>query len=116
MLSEEREKPEALELEVSQGARGAEVGDIVRVARFGFHHVGVYVGPTQDVPCVVHNDRQGLVVLSTWEEFAGGREVHLHKAVKGGVSERLAIASRARGLIGRKFDLLHFESEGREGI
>ena len=109
------------------------MGDIVRISRLGFYHVGIYVGPTQDVrvfcpvrvligagkvgnsfeACIVHNDRRGKVVLSTWDEFAGGREVHLHKAVKGGVPERLAIASRARGLVGSKFDLLHYESETR---
>jgi hypothetical protein len=92
--------------------REPEVGDIVRTERFGYHHVGVYIGPSPDARCIVHNDRLGEVVFSTWEEFAGGHEVHVHRTGTRSAVEKLAVANRARELVGEKFDLLRFDLTG----
>jgi len=88
-----------------------QTGDLIRVQRLGYVHVGVYVGPSWDRRDVVHNDKWGGVVLSTLAEFAGGAPIELHKSANCGYHERRAIAERAKALIGRKFDLLSFNCE-----
>jgi hypothetical protein len=89
-----------------------ELGDVVRIEWFGHHYVGIYVGPTREGRCIVHNDRRGAVILSRWEEFASGHTVYVCKAAAASGSDRVAIAKRARELIGRNFDLLQFQTEG----
>jgi len=88
------------------------VGDVIRIQRFGYQHVGVYVGPrTLDGQDVVHNGKGLGVVLCTMSEFAEGKDVYLHKEAQGDARERECIAQRALGLIGEKFDLLNFNCE-----
>jgi hypothetical protein len=81
------------------------------VQRFGYGHVGVYVGPSWDGRDVVHNDKGGGVILSTLAEFAAGAAIELHKPANSGYHQRQAIAQRAKALIGRKFDLISFNCE-----
>jgi hypothetical protein len=89
-----------------------QVGDIIRINRFFYRHVGIYVGPrTPDGRCVVHNDKGGGVVLSTLAEFSGGAQVYVEKPATGNWQEREAIAQRAIALLGQKFDLLTFNCE-----
>jgi hypothetical protein len=89
-----------------------QVGDMIQVGRFLYNHVGIYVGSrTADGRDVVHNDKNGGVVLSTLAEFSGGKPVQLHTAASGNYVEREAIANRALSLLGRRFDLLTFNCE-----
>ena len=91
-----------------------QVGDMIRINRVGYSHVGIYVGERfvgGQAGNIVHNDKFGGVVLSTLEQFAGGALVNLHKPATGDYFEREAIANRAIFLIGKEFDLLAFNCE-----
>jgi len=88
------------------------VGDMIEVDRFVYRHVGRYVGPqTFDGRDVVHNDKNGGVVLSTLAEFSGGKPVKLRQAAPVNCFQRQEIANRALSLLGQKFDLLTFNCE-----
>ena len=89
-----------------------EVGDIIRVDRVGYKHVGVYVGPrgfTSD--CVVHNSKGGGVILSDFVTFSGGTPIFIHQKATGNYYQREIIARRALALLGKKYDLLTFNCE-----
>lgn len=89
-----------------------QIGDMIRVSRVFYNHVGIYAGARGfDGRCVVHNDKNGGVVFSTLAEFSGGAPVHLHKAATGNYHERMEIADRAFSLIGQKFNLVKFNCE-----
>jgi len=89
-----------------------EVGDIIRIVRFGYNHVGVFVGSQDfDGRCVVHNCKGGGVVLSSLAEFADGTQVYMHQKASGNIFDREAIARRAIALVGTKYDLLSFNCE-----
>jgi len=89
-----------------------QVGDIIRVSRFLYNHVGIYVGIRPlDHRDVIHNDKHGGVVLCTLAEFAGGMPIYLEKLAPRDRSARGAVVGRAFSLIGRQFDLLEFNCE-----
>ena len=80
-----------------------EVGDVVRINRFGYWHVGVYVGQRGfRGECVVHNRKGYGVVLSTLAEFSAGTEVFMHQKASGSYFEREQIAQRALSLVGKQ--------------
>jgi hypothetical protein len=89
-----------------------QIGDKIAVKRFGYTHEGIYVGQGafhgRDV---VHNDKGGGVVLTTFAEFSRGSPVYLSKRVTENYFQQQAIANRAFSLIGRKFDLFTFNCE-----
>lgn len=88
------------------------VGDAIRIERFGYNHVGVYVGQRRGIEdAVVHNDKGIGVVLCTLSQFADGKVLHLHNASQGNEFEREQIAERALSLLGKKFDLITFNCE-----
>ncbi|MDE2102160.1 MAG: lecithin retinol acyltransferase family protein [Patescibacteria group bacterium] len=89
-----------------------EIGDVIRINRIGYQHVGVYVGPSWFDRCdVVHNRKNGGVELTTLAEFSSGRQVFIHQKAVGDGKERQQIAQRARQLVGKKYDLLTFNCE-----
>jgi hypothetical protein len=89
-----------------------QIGDKIAVKRFGYVHVGIYVGPrTIDGREVVHNDKGNGVVFSSLADFSSGGEVFLQKRATDNYFEREAIANRAFSLIGKNFDLFNFNCE-----
>jgi hypothetical protein len=89
-----------------------EVGDMIGVTRFGYTHVGIFVGPRRfDGYDVVHNDKGNAVILSSQADFAQGSPIQIWKKASGNIFEREAIANRALALLGRRFDLLMFNCE-----
>jgi hypothetical protein len=89
-------------------------GDMIRVNRLIYNHVGIYVGrrfSDERIDGVIHNDKFGGVVVSTLADFSCGAAVQLHKPATGDYFEREAIVERAFSLIGQKFDLLKFNCE-----
>ena len=85
---------------------------MIAVKRFGYTHVGIYVGPrTLDGRDVVHNDKSKGVVLATLADFSGEAAVVLHKPATGDYFQREATANRAFSLIGKEFDLFRFNCE-----
>ena len=89
-----------------------QIGDMISIDRFGYKHVGIYVGMRgHGANDVVHNDKGGGVVVASLADFSKGATIHLHKAASGDYFQREAIASRAFSLVGRKFDLFTFNCE-----
>lgn len=88
-----------------------EVGDMIAVARLGYKHVGIYVGPQPFGACVVHNCKGDGVILSTLEEFGGSSQIFIRRKATGNFQERQIIAQRAMFLLGTKYDLLKFNCE-----
>jgi hypothetical protein len=89
-----------------------QLGDMIRVDRPLYKHVGIYVGVRGAYgPSVIHNDKGGGVILSSLAEFSGGTPAYLHQAATGNYFDREEIANRAFSLLGRKFDLLTFNCE-----
>ena len=91
-----------------------EVGDIIRIDRFGYKHVGVYVGSrwfSFGVGDVVHNRKGGGVELTSLAQFSDGCDVFIHQKATGDHFQRQLIAQRAMQLIGTKYDLLTFNCE-----
>jgi len=88
-----------------------ETGDIIGVAKFGYRHVGVYAGPRFDRRDVVHNNKFGGVVLSSFAEFSGGSPVYIQQKASGDYFDREIIKQRALSLLGKKYDLLLFNCE-----
>jgi hypothetical protein len=89
-----------------------EVGDMIAVNRIGYKHVGIYVGQhSYGNRCVIHNAKGNGVILSTFQEFAGGDSVFIHQKAAGNYFERHAIAKRALSLLGQEYDLLKFNCE-----
>jgi hypothetical protein len=88
-----------------------EMGDMIRIQRFGYSHIGIYVGWMRGRNCVVHNDKFGGVVLSTLEEFSDNQPVHIHKKAPDDYFVRTMIKGRAMALLGKKYDLLTFNCE-----
>jgi hypothetical protein len=89
-----------------------QIGDMIRVDRPLYRHVGIYVGQRAfDPRDVIHNDKGGGVVLSTLADFSAGSAVFIHQPAAGDIFEREAIVQRAFSLLGIKFDLLAFNCE-----
>lgn len=89
-----------------------EIGDIIQVNKFGYQHVGVFVGPRgADSRCVVHNCKGNGVVLSHFQDFANGSPVFIHQKANGNYFQREEIARKALALLGKKYDLLTFNCE-----
>jgi Lecithin retinol acyltransferase len=87
------------------------VGDMIEIDRFLYRHVGIYVSPRADGRDILHNDKNGGVVLSTLAEFSGGKPVKLRQPAPSNYFQRQEIANRALSLLGQKFDLLTFNCE-----
>jgi hypothetical protein len=89
-----------------------QIGDMIRIDRPGYKHVGVYVGaqwpPQWDV---VHNQKGGGVNLTSLAEFSDGCPVFIHQKAQGNHHQRQQIVQRALQLIGTKYDLLKFNCE-----
>jgi hypothetical protein len=101
-----------MQLPSKRGGYIPQLGDIIRIDRPLYRHVGIYVGSqTPGGPDVVHNDKHGGVILSTLAEFSAGFPVYVHKAATGNYFQRQQIAKRALDLLGGKFDLLTFNCE-----
>lgn len=60
---------------------------------------------------VVHNDKFGGVVKSSWAEFSKGSPVYIHRKAAGNYFDRQAITQRALSLLGMKYALLDFNCE-----
>jgi hypothetical protein len=89
-----------------------EIGDMIAVRRFGFRHVGIYVGPRHlGGACVVHNCKGKGVILSTLSDFSGNSQVFIQQKATGNFYEREMIAQRALSLLGTKYDLIKFNCE-----
>ena len=85
---------------------------MIGVTRFGYTHVGIYVGRRRFDGCdVVHNDKGNAVILSSQADFAQGSRIQIWKKASGNGLEREAIANRALALLGRRFDLITFNCE-----
>jgi hypothetical protein len=89
-----------------------QIGDMIRIDRPGYKHVGVYVGPQwpsqQDV---IHNQKGGGVKMINFAEFSDGCAVFIHRKAIGDHFQRQQIVQRALQLIGTKYDLLKFNCE-----
>jgi len=89
-----------------------QIGDMIRIDRPGYKHVGVYVGaqwPSQwDV---IHNQKGGGVKLISLAAFSDGCPVFIHQKTQGDHYQRQQIVQRALQLIGTKYDLLNFNCE-----
>ena len=89
-----------------------EIGDVIRIDRPGYKHVGVYVGTRWfDRRDVVHNRKGGGVELTTLAGFSGGSEIFIHQKATGDYRQRQDVAKRAMQLLGTKYDLLTFNCE-----
>jgi hypothetical protein len=91
-----------------------QVGDMIRVSRLPYNHVGIYVGRrfhAGRAGDVIHNDKWVGVVLSTLADFSGGGPVQVHRAATGNYFQREAVVDRALSLLGKRFDLLAFNCE-----
>lgn len=94
------------------GQLQVQVGDMIRIQGFGYQHVGIYVGPRGfNGACVVHNCKSKGVILSTEQEFSGGKQIMMHQQATVPYHQREQIAQRALSLLGTKYDLLKFNCE-----
>jgi hypothetical protein len=89
-----------------------QVGDMIRIQGFGYQHVGIYVGLCGlNGACVVHNCKGKGVILSTEQEFSGGKQIMMHQKATVPDHQRQQIAQRALSLLGTKYDLWNFNCE-----
>lgn len=89
-----------------------QIGDMIRIERFGYNHIGIYVGRRNySEACVVHNCKGRGVMLSTLEEFSGNSPIFLHQQATVQHHERELIAQRALALLGTQYDLINFNCE-----
>ena len=89
-----------------------QIGDIIQINRFGYQHVGVYIGRHgQIIHAVVHNRKGEGIVVSSYEEFAAGLEVQIRQQATIPLHERGIIVQRALSLVGTKYDLINFNCE-----
>lgn len=89
-----------------------QIGDMIRVDRVGYSHVGIYTGSSWfGGPDVIHNNKGGGVERTTLAQFSGGSPVILHRRVTQNYFEQLQIVRRAESLIGKAYDLILFNCE-----
>jgi len=89
-----------------------EVGDIIHIQKFGYQHVGVFIGQHGFNPlCVIHNAKADGVIMSSLVEFSEGDEIFIRHKATGNHYERMNIAQRALSLLGTKYDLIKFNCE-----
>jgi Lecithin retinol acyltransferase len=89
-----------------------QIGDVVKIDRGLYQHVGVYVGAGfGGYRDVVHNDKSQGVIFSTLAEFSSGAPVLLHRQAVGNWWQRRVVANRAISLVGRKYNLWNFNCE-----
>lgn len=89
-----------------------EIGDMVRVARPFYNHVGIVVECDASGPVrIIHNDENHGVILSTANNFSGGQTIFLHKKGPVDYFQKQQVVNRAFSLLGTNFNLLLFNCE-----
>lgn len=78
----------------------------------GVHHYGIYIGHLIGYgPCVIHNDKNGGVQVTTYAAFSNGQDVYVEREAPDDPAIQEAIVQRASKLVGSQYNLLFFNCE-----